>query len=122
MDEGIKYVNLETHRVVIDPNTIQSPDDLSNYVVMNKEEYHEYCIEQRRKLDASKEAHRLAETEFNLQEDSRVEQLANQLSSGLNISLDDAKSMITRQVYKSEADFTVSEKVFGGVVLPEEEV
>lgn len=122
MDENIKYVNLETHRVVIDPDTIQSPDDISNYVMMNKEEYHEYCVEQRRKLDASKEAHKLAEAEFNNAEDMRIANLAKQVSSSLGISLEDARSMIPRGVYKSDVDFTVSEKVFGGVVLPEEEV
>lgn len=121
MSQEIKYVNLETGRIVIDPETIQPPEQLSDFVMMNEEQYHEYCIEQRRKLDASKEEHANAELAFNEAEDIRVNDLAQQISTSLGISVDDAKTMVTRRVYEHTPDPTVSEKVFGGIVLPEEE-
>lgn len=121
MSENVKYVNLETGRIVIDPETIQPPENLGDYVVMDEAEYHEYCVEQRRKLDASKEETARAEAAFNEAEDVRVHDLAQQISSSLGISVGDAKTMVTRRVYEHVPDPTVSEKVFGGIVLPEEE-
>lgn len=121
MSQEIKYVNLETGRIVIDPETIQLPEQLSNFVMMNEEQYHEYCIEQRRKLDASKEEHANAELAFNEAEDIRINDLAQQISTSLGISVGDAKTMVARRVYEHAPDPTVSEKVFGGIVLPEEE-
>lgn len=121
MGEEVYYVNMDSGRIVFDPSTIQPPEVVGDYIVMNEKDFHDYCVEQRRKLDASKEEHRLAEEAFNEQEDQRVENLANQLSTSLGISIEDARTMVPRQVYHHVPDPTVSEKVFGGIVLPEEE-
>ena len=121
MEQEIHYVNMDTGRIVSDPNTIQAPESLEDYVVMDHDTFMDYCIEQRRKLDASKEEHRQAEEAFYEAEDERVEGLAQQISDTLGISIENARTMVPRQVYQSQPDFNVSEKVFGDVVLPEEE-
>ena len=121
MSEVIHYVNKETGRIVNDPATILEPEKLSDYTEMNEAEYHEYCIEQRRKLDASKEEHRKAEEAFEAKETKRINKLAKTISDNLGISLKDAKTMVPRQQYDNRPDFSVSEKVFGDIVLPEEE-
>lgn len=117
----VYYVNLTTGRIVLDPKTIEAPESQSDYMVMSEESYRQYCIEQRRKLDASKQEHRDAEAAFNEAEDIRVANLVDQVSTALNISRENAATMVPRRQFDGLPDFSVSEKVFGDIVLPEEE-
>ena len=120
--ELVHYVNLETNRIVTDVNTIIAPDSVENYEQMNESQYQQYCIEQRRRLDASKLAHKQAYEDFQEAETERVESVATQISTTLGISIEDARLMVPRQQFQDAPDFTVSEKVFGDVALPEEVV
>ena len=117
----VYYVNLTSGRIVLDPKSIEAPETLKDYVIMNESSYHDYCIEQRRKLDASKLKHKEEEEAFEQAEDERIDRLSTQISTTLGISKEDAKTMVPRQHFTGTPDFSVSEKVFGDIVLPEEE-
>lgn len=117
----IHYVNMKTGRIVLDPKTIEAPESQSDYIPMNEKAYRNYCVAQRRKLDKSKEEHQKAEEEFNEAETLRVNSLVDQISNTLGISKEDAETMVPRRQFDGAPDFSVSEKVFGDIVLPEEE-
>lgn len=116
------YVHKSTGRIVTDLNTIEPSDSIENYTKYSEDEYNEYLITQRRKLDESKD--RIAKEEYNLNiaEDKRVAKLAAKLAKQLEITEEEAREIIPRKQVVLEPDWTVSEKIFGGVVLPEERV
>ena len=121
MQEVIHYVNIDTGRIVVDPNTIEAPEKPTDYIAMDEAAFKEYAITQRRKLDEAKAEHEAAKEQFEEAESHRVENLAQQLSNSLGISIEDARIMAPAREYQAPPDFTVSEKVFGDIVLPEEE-
>lgn len=117
----VYYVNPTSGRIVLDPKSIEAPETQADYVIMNESSYHDYCVEQRRKLDNSKKEHQEAQEAFNKAEDLRVASLVEQIATNLGITKEDAETMVPRRQFDRVPDFSVSEKVFGDIVLPEEE-
>lgn len=117
----IRYVNRDTGRIIVDTNTIEAPDSIENYQKMTPIQFEQYCIDKRRELDASKKKYQEDLEAFNNSEDKRVDEVATQISTTMGISKEDALLMVPKQQYHAVPDWSVSEKVFGGVVLPEEE-
>lgn len=115
------YVHKETGRIVVDLGTLEEGDSVDNYDTYEPAEFKEYLISKRRELDAYKEQALLEDEEFRIQEEARVNNLATVLQSQLGISEEDARSLIQPAQPPAHNSFGVSEKVFGAVILPEEE-
>lgn len=118
--EDYKYVHKETGRIVIDLNTLEEGESVEDYTVYNPEEFTEYLYEQRRKLDAAKAKALEDEEKFRVEEEERVANLNRKLQGIMGLTEEEASYLIVPKQMESLADFSVSEKVFGGVILPEE--
>lgn len=118
--EDRRYVHKETGRIVIDVNTLEEGESLDDYTTYEHDEFTEYLYEKRRELDAAKEKSLRDEEEFNYEEGERVALLNIKLQQTLGLTEEEASYLIVPKEMESPADFSVSEKVFGGVVLPEE--
>lgn len=118
--DNYKYVHKETGRIVIDLNTLEEGESVEDYTVYTPEEFTEYLYEKRRELDAAKEKAVADVEEFEREEAERVRLLNLKLQGIMGLTEEEASYLIVPREMESPADFSVSEKVFGGVVLPEE--